>query len=126
MIEICYQDSATFIEVASSGYSGDKTVVERATVNCLLVQNTQFSHSSFQDAIEADYIMWVDPENTFVSGNYNRLEGMYVIVSPFGAGDSISWYKVTDVTVNRDHLLENEINNIELRLKKTEALPNVS
>jgi len=121
-----YQDTATFVIAKSSGYDGSKTMVKQFDVNVVFVQNTGFDRVNFQDGINADAICWVDPDNSFVKDNYNRLEGMYVLEPLFGAGDSASWYKVTDVTVNRDHLLTNRIDNIELRLKKTTAIPGVS
>ena len=121
-----YQDTATFVIAKSSGYDGSKTMVKQIDVNVVFVQNTGFDRVNFQDGINADAICWVDPDNSFVKDNYNRLEGMYVLEPLFGAGDSASWYKVTDVTVNRDHLLTNRIDNIELRLKKTTAIPGVS
>jgi len=121
-----YQDTATFVIAKSSGYDGSKTMVEQIDVNVVFVQNTGFDRVNFQDGINADAICWVDPDNSFVKDNYNRLEGMYVLEPLYGAGDSASWYKVTDVTVNRDHLLTNRIDNIELRLKKTTAIPGVS
>jgi hypothetical protein len=126
MIDLCYQDTATFVKVTTSGYGNDKEVQSRASVPVIFIQNTQFSRSNFQDSVESDAICFPDPENDFVVANYHRLEGMYVLAPLFGSGDEQSWYKVVDVTTNRDHLLENETDNIELRLKKTRPIPGVS
>ena len=126
MMDLCYQDTATFVKVTSDGYSSDKTVTQQVDIGVVFVQNTQMSRSSFQDSIDSDAICWVDPEDAFVMENFNRLEGMYILEPLFGSADSQSWYKITDVTVNRDHLLSNEIDNIELALKKTRPIPGVS
>lgn len=121
-----YQDTITIYEVAPGAYSNNKTVVSSASVPAVFIQNTQLNRSRYQDSVDSDATCYVDPLNSFVSGKFNRLEGMYVLAPLFGSGDSQSWYKVIDVTVNRDHLLDNEIDNIELRLKKSDPLPGVS
>jgi hypothetical protein len=121
-----YQDTATFITVESNGYGNDKSVTAQVEVPVIFVQNTGFRHANNQDAIESDAVCWPDPENSFIQSNFNRLEGMYILEPLFGASDDPSWYKIIDVTVNRDHLLQNEINNIELKLKKTVAIAGVS
>lgn len=121
-----YQDTITMYEVSSGTYSNSKSVVSSSDVPCVFLQNTQMSRSRFQDSVDSDAVCYVDPLNSFVQSKFNRLEGMYILAPLFGAGDSGSWYKVTDVIVNRDHLLGNEIDNIELRLKKSVALPGVS
>lgn len=123
---LCYQDLATFALVESTGYSASKSAVSQAEVAVIFVQNTGFDHQNFQDAVDADAICWPDPENYFVVANHNRLEGMYILAPLYGAADEQAWYKVIDVTVNRDHLLENQIDNIELRLKKTRPIEGVS
>lgn len=121
-----YQDTATFYKVASGSYSNSKTVVSSSSVSCVFLQNTQLGRSRFQDSIESDAVCYPDPENSWIVSNYNRLEGMYILAPLYGSGDSVSWYKVVSATVNRDHLLDNEIDNIELRLKKSDALPGIS
>jgi hypothetical protein len=120
-----YQDTATFYKTSPNGYN--KRIVEEAVnIPVTFLQSTAFLHSNFQDAVEADAVLYVDPEDGFVLENYNRLEGMYVVCTPFGAPRSESWYKVETVEVNRDHLLSNQIDNIRLLLKKTERLEGVS
>lgn len=123
---ICYQDTVTFVKVTPGGYGNNKTVSQQAEVNVIFEQDTGFSHSNFQDAVDSDAICRPDPTNAFVIANFNRLEGMYILAPLFGAANDPSWYKVTDVIVNRDTLLNNEIDNIELGLKKTSPIPGVS
>lgn len=121
-MKLNYQDTGTFYEVGSGGYANNKTVASSSDVPIIFLQNTGFTHSQFQDGIDSDAICYVDPSNTFIQDNYNRLEGMYLKAAMFGAPGVISWFKVESVTINRDHLLGNQIDNIELSLKKTKEL----
>lgn len=126
-MELNYQDIATFVKVTSSGgYRGSKTMVEQDTVPVIFVQATGFVNAGYQENVDADAICWCDPTNDFVVNNFNRLEGVYILAPLYGVDDADAWYKVESVVVNRDHLLNNEIDNIELRLKKSEAPAGVS
>lgn len=126
MIDISYYDTVTFYKVTSGGYGANKLIESSDDVSCLFLQNTGFGHSNNQDFIDADAICYPDPESLFITVNYFRLEGMYVLAPMFDAGDDNGWYKVTAVTVNKDILLENQVGNIELALKKTARLRLVS
>lgn len=121
-MKLKYNDTGTFYRVTSEGYANTKIAESFEDVPIIFLQNTGFLHSRSQDAVTSDAICYVDPANEFISDNYNRLEGMYLKAAMFGATDAISWFKVESVTVNRDHLLTNNIDNIELRLKKTKEL----
>jgi hypothetical protein len=114
------------VKTTADGYGNNKTVTQQVDVPCIFIQNTQFRRFGFQENIDADAIMYVDPEAAFVVENLNRLEGIYVVAPLFGAGDAQSWYKIETVTVNRDHLLTNQIDNVECRLKKSSPIPGVS
>lgn len=122
-----YNEVLTFVEVASSsGYGNSKTISSQHDVDCIFIQNTQFNRGNYQENVDADAFCYPDPENSFIQSLANRLEGLYILAPLFGASDDQAWYKVTDVTVNRDHLLTNTIDNIELKLKKTRPIPGVS
>lgn len=121
-----YQDTATFVVVQSAGYAGSKALVEQEDVPVIFLQGTALVHSGFQDNVDADAICYVDPGDEFVRDHNYRLEGMYVLAPLFEVDDDDGWYKVETVTVNRDHLLGNVIDNVELQLKKTRPVPNVS
>lgn len=125
-MKLIYQDSATFVKVTADGYGNDKVIDETASVPVIFLQTTGFEHGNFQDGTTADAVCYPDPENTFVLDNNNRLEGMYILAPLFGVTSDEGWYKVVDVSVNRDHLLTNTINNIELTLKKTRRIMGVS
>lgn len=126
MTFLTYQDTATFIEASPSGYANDKTVASQAEVPVIFLQNLGFSRGNYQESVDADAICYPDPESAFVLANHNRLEGMYIIAPLFGISSDEGWYKVVGVAVNRDHLLQNQVDNIELRLKKTRRIAGVS
>lgn len=121
-----HKDSVTFVDVNNSDYGNKKVFQSQYDVKGTFLQNTGFLHTSNQDLIDSDAILYVDHKNQWVKDNHNRLEGMYVVVRLYGSTLEQSFYKVTNVAVNRDHLLGNRIDNIQLTLKKTEALPGVS
>lgn len=114
------------MKVSPGAYANNKTVEESEDVPVIFQQNTGFSRSNYQENIDADAILYADPTNDFIISHYNRLEGMYVIISPFGAPEDISWYKVTNVTIFRDHLIGNQIDNIQCALKKTRPVQTIS
>jgi hypothetical protein len=119
---ICHKDTAIFYKVAPDTYGNDKIVLESSPVLCTFVQQVGFSHSSFSDSVDSDSIMFVDVENSFVQDESYRLEGMYVLITMFGSPQSESWYKVIATAINRDHLLCNRIDTVEIALKKTRPL----
>lgn len=121
-----YPDTATFVEAKSTGYSGSKVMYQQFEAAVIFIQSTAFVHGNYRDNIDADAICYPDPNNEFIQALANRLEGLYILMPLFGAADNPSWYKVTQATVNRDHLLTNSIDNIELQLKKAEPIPGVS
>jgi hypothetical protein len=125
-MKLCYGDTATFYTTEPGSYANDRVITSFSQVPVIFLQNTQFTHTNFRDDIDADAICYPDPSNTFVIDNNMRLEQMYIKIPLFGVADSKSWYKVDSVSVNRDHLLNNKIDNIELLLKKTKALEGVS
>lgn len=121
-----YKDTATIVETVSDGYGNQRLIADQQTVNCTMLQSTSFSRNGTIQQVESDATCYVDPTNSFVVANYNRLEGFYIQVSLYNSPQNISWYKILRVTVNRDHLLTNNIDNIELALKKTRPVPTVS
>lgn len=126
MSTLSYPDTATFVEARSNGYAQSKVMYQQFECDVIFVQSTSFRHLNQQDQIDADAMCFPDPENSFIQALHNRLEGLYILMPLFGGADERSWYKVTSATVNRDHLLSNQIDNIELVLKKAEEIPGVS
>lgn len=125
-MKIPYYDTVNCYIVSSTGYSGVKTITDSASVPATFLQNTAYTHTGFQEGVDSDAVCYVDPTNQFIIDNSNRLEGMYILAELFGVAEDDAWFKVTNVNVNRDHLLQNQIDNIQLDLKKTVGLPQVS
>ena len=121
-----YPDTATFVRVEASGYANSKESLQQVDIAVIFIQSTGFVRAGFQENVDADAICFPNFNDPFVVENHNRLEGMYLRAPLFGEDDDGSWYKITKVTVNRDHLLGNIIDNIELLLKKTRPIPQVS
>ena len=121
-----HKDTVIFVDVTATGYGNKKVVSGQHEVKGTFLQNTGFLHTTNQDILEADAILYPNERDAWVKANHNRLEGMYVIIPMYGSSNNDSWYKVDTVAVNRDHLLSNSIDNIQLTLKKTDYLPGVS
>lgn len=120
---IDYKDTITIIEQEYDKY-GSESIKDSHIVDCLFMQNTGWSHSNNSTEINSDASLLIDPNSTFVKENANRLEGMLVVANLFGYESSESWYRITNVSVNQDKLLCNEIDNIAVSLKKTESINN--
>lgn len=123
-----YQDTVTFVITTldtSNGYA-DQTVTGQQDVPAIVELNTGYIHQGGQDIVTSDARIYVDPTNAFISDNYYRLEEMNVVIDLFDTPEARGWYRVETATVNRDHLLGNDIDNVELRLKKTADLGTVS
>lgn len=118
-----YRDTATIVVVSSGAYADKKTVTSQNDVSVIFLQDTGYIRNNSQEAIDSDATCYVDPDDAFVLENFNRLEGMYVVVDLYGED---VWYKVTKSIVNRHHLLNKEIDNIQLLLKKTTEITGVS
>lgn len=117
-----YQDTSTFYKTVSGRYANNRTVSSLATVPIIWLQNTGYSHSNNQDIKDSDAICFPDPENEFIVSNAYRLEGLYILAPMFGVDDDNAWFRVESVEINRDHLLRNQIDNVQLFLKKVSKL----
>jgi len=121
-----HKDTVIFVEVDTTGYGNKKVVIGQHEVKGTFLQNTGFLHTTNQDILDSDAVLYPNERDSWLKANHDRLEGMYIIAPLYGASNDDSWYKVETVAVNRDHLLSNTIDNVQLTLKRTEALPGVS
>lgn len=117
-----YRDSAEFFSTITDRYGNDKEILSQSAVEVVFLQSTAYLRNEFQENVDADAVLYANPKNQFIIDNYMRLEGMYVRCVLYNSPDSEAWYKVTEVAINRDHLLENKIDNVECLLKKTRPL----
>lgn len=119
---LCYKDTVKLVTTTAPDGYGDVEPVELTDLKCNFFQSTGFSHSNHADVINSDAYAYIDYENTEVVEKAYRLEGMYIVASPFGGTTGENWYKVNRVTINQDKLLCNQIDNVMVFLKKTGAL----
>lgn len=114
---IAMKDTCQLAEMVSDGY-GDKTISDLITVKCLFLQQTGNSHSNNVDIANADAHVYLDITNPAIKGKGYRVEGMYLMINPFGAPDAESWYKITTVVVGQRKLLSNDVDNVHAFLQK--------
>lgn len=125
-LKLNYRETVTIVKVESDGYRNNKTVVDQAIVPAIFLQNTSFLDDNFQENVDADAVCYPDFTNEFLIENNYRLEGMYVLAPLFDVNSNDGWYKITNVRINRNHLLATAIDNIELLLKKSTRIMGVS
>lgn len=125
-MKLPYSDTVTIVSITTTGYGDEKVVNSYDDVTGTFLQGVGYSRNASQEVRNADAVFYPNPTEDFVVNNYMRLEGMYIIANFFGGSDDNAWYRITSCVVNRDHLLDNEIDNIECGLKKVTAIPGVS
>lgn len=114
-------DTVKLVEVSYNGY-GTPEVTKATDVKSLFIQRVGALHTDNSDVIMSDAAVYLDPTNASVADNAFRLEGMYIIASPFGQNQKESWYKISNVNVGQRKLLNNAIDNIYCRLEKVAGL----
>ena len=119
-----YKDSVILVDPVITGFGAEK-IGRQETVNCLLTPVRGFSQGGYQQVIDADMVCYLDPNNSFVQEVSNRLEGMLVITN-LGDSQSDAWYRIDSVSVGESKLLDNSLDNIQVNLKKSTAIANVS
>lgn len=127
MPDLVYKDTVSIVTVtlSSDGY-GTEIIESVNEVPALVIHDTGFQHGNYRSEVNSDAEVYLDPTDSFVIDNYNRLEEMYVIANQFGNTDAQEWYKVEKVIVGEDKLLSNQIDNVKCQLKKSSVVPNVS
>lgn len=126
-VELDYKDTIQLVstQLSTDGY-GTEVIDEIHDVAGLFIENTGWVHSNFRSELVADAEVYLDPNDDFVIENAYRLEGMYILANRYGGTDALQWYKITQVIVGEDKLLDNQIDNVNCQLKKTSEVPGVS
>lgn len=124
-MELNYQDTVTLIDTAPNEY-GTEVITNSVSVPAMVLSTTTALHASNQDAIGTTSVVYLDPTNPFVVENAYRLEEMLLVIDIYGGPEKETWYKIENVTVARDVLLSNQIDNMFVELKKTSEIVNVS
>ena len=116
--KLIYKDTIKIVDYTNDGF-GDESASEEVEVKALFMQSTGQSHGGNVDSITTSAHAYVDPSNSFIIQNHNRLEGMLVVVNIFNSPESESWYRISRVVVGVDKLLCNSIDNIHIYLTKS-------
>ena len=124
-MEIDYIHTIRVFETTVDGY-GKHIITDYEDIPAVFEQKTGFGHSNYQDAVTSDAVALLDPTNQWVIDNADRLEEVLIVANPYGALESQSWYKVVDSAVGSYHQTSNEINTVQITLKKTRAIDYVS
>lgn len=127
MVGLDYVDTIQLVttQLSSDGYASEQ-VLEVTDVPALFIANTGWAHAGNQSVVTSDAQMYIDPTNETVLEKFDRLEGMLVIAHPFGEDEAEAWYRITQVIIGQDKLLDNQIDNISCLLKKSTEIPYVS
>jgi len=124
-VELTYTDSIRLVKPVVDMYGSEK-IGDIETVACIFITRTGTNHSNNQDSITTEASLYIDHTNSFVLSNSNRLEEFLVISNRFGSNDGDSWYKIVNVSIGMDKLLNNQVDHIKLSLKKTVGISYVS
>lgn len=114
---IILKDTCQLATTVSDGY-GDTEIEVLTTVDCLFLQITGNSHASNVEYATSDAHVYLDKDNQILLDKGYRIEGMYLMVNPFGAAEIESWYKVTRVDVGQQKLTTNAVDNVHAFLQK--------
>lgn len=124
-VPLKYVDTIKLVKPVIDKYGTNK-IGQVEEVKCIFITRTGFAHTNNQEVISTESSVYIDPENEFVLNNSNRLERFFVIASRFGSDEGDSWYKVVNVSIGMDKLLNNKIDHIKLTLDKTAGIKYVS
>ena len=117
-----YPDTVKLATTSSDGY-GDKTVTVLDEIPAAFIKRASVIHADNADAETSDAAVYLLPTNEKVLEVKDDLEGMYIIVSPFGENN---WYRISKVNIAERKLLNNTIDNVYCRLQKVAGLAYVS
>ncbi len=120
---IVMKDTCQVATIVSDGY-GDRTVTLES-IDCLFLQHSGNTHSNHVEYVNSDAHVYLDIDNPIIKDVGYRIEGRYVLVNPFGATESESWYKIIQVVVGQRKLLTNEVDNVHAFLQKVASPGNV-
>ncbi len=114
---ITMKDTCQVAQISANGY-GDRSIDVLTTVDCLFLQSTGSQHSNNVELANSDAHVYLDINNEVLLERGYRIEGMYILVNPFGADNNESWYKVSRVVVGQRKLLTNDVDNVHAFLQK--------
>lgn len=118
----CFKDTVKLVQTSVPDGYGDVEPLILTELKCDFFQTIGSGHSNHVDIVNSDAHAYIDFNNPEVVKRAYRIEGMYIIANPFNAPNCESWYRITLVKIGQDKLRCNNIDNVHIYLKKTEAL----
>lgn len=110
-----YPDPAVLYKAPADGY-GVKTAVYLADIDTNFTTSINNQRGANTEDITADALAYLDTENAAIADEGYELEGCFFAITRFGR---TIWYTIDTVDVNERKLLDNAIDNIQVRLVKT-------
>lgn len=123
-IGLTYTDGLYICDPVLDEYGSEK-IGRVEGVNCLFVSRKQFQHSSNRDEIDSDAVAYLDPSDDFLIEKDYQIQGM-LVATGYGNDLGDKWYRIVNVHIAEDKLLNDEIEHIKIFLKKTTEIGYVS
>jgi len=120
-----YPDTVILVNPVIGDAYGSEKIGRQETVKANVGQVTGYTQADNSASITSDSIAYLDPTNSYVLEMVERLEGMLLITS-FGETQADAWYRIETVNVGKRGLLNNQLDNVQVNLKKTTPIVGVS
>lgn len=109
-----YPDSAQIYTTTADEY-GVKTASLLTDIQVNFTTSVSNNQQQNVEMITADALAYLDVDNAAILAEGYKLEGFYFAITRFGL---TQWYTISRVDVNQRKLLDNAIDNIQVRLLK--------
>jgi hypothetical protein len=113
-----YPDTIRLATTTSDGY-GDKTVTVLDEIPATFIKRAGLVQGDNSEGETSDAAVNLLPTNEIVVEKKDDLEGMFIIVEPFGDNN---WYRISSANIAQRKLLNNTIDNVYCRLQKVAGL----
>ena len=113
-----YPDTVKLATTTTDGY-GDRTVTVLDEIPATFIKRAGITQGENREAETSDAAVYLLPTHAKVLEKKDELEGMYIIVEPYGDNN---WYRISSANIAQRKLLNNAIDNIYCRLQKVAGL----
>lgn len=119
MTEINFNDSCVLYEPQSTDDEYNREALTNpSTEACLFIQSTGRTRGDHRENVTGPGRLLFPADSTYLTDRGYRIEGYVALINPFGAAAARQYFRITNVSVNRDHLLENKVRHISCDLQK--------
>jgi len=113
-----YPDTVRLATTTSDGY-GDRAVTVLDEIPASFIKRAGVTRGANTEGETSDAAVYLLPTHAKVLEKKDELEGMYIIVAPFGDNN---WYRISSANIAERKLLNNTIDNVYCRLEKVAGL----